>query len=198
VTPWVLLDCDGVLLDWETGLERHMRSHAPHMWDGDYKLAHAYDLMVRYGMSERDAQHVVHDFHTHADFEHLNPLPGAQLAVQELHKFCRLAVITACSTHDHTQAMRKRNLIHAFGDVFEHVHCTDTFDEKLNYLSQYEPGFWVEDHAHNAQLGVQAGHTSYLIDAPHNMHEQVPDVTRVLHLVQAAELILSQLRARLL
>lgn len=195
--PWVLLDCDGVLLDWESGLEHHMKTHVTHIWDGEYKNAHAYDLMGRYHMSEQHAQMILHDFHTHAHFEHLAPLPGAQLAIHMLHKFCDLAVITACGTHKLTQHMRSENLKQVFGHVFTHVHCTDTFEQKLNYLSEYEPGYWVEDHAQNAQLGTQVGHESYLITAPYNVHESVTDVTRVANLVQAAELILESLHAKL-
>jgi FMN phosphatase YigB (HAD superfamily) len=195
VRPWVLLDCDGVLLDWESGLEHHMRTHHAHVWTG-YKNDHAYDLARRYNMDAPQADHIIKDFHTHAAYAHLQPLPGATTAIKHLHKFCDLAVITASGTHELTQRMRRDNLAHMFGDVFEHVHCTDTFDEKRSYLAQYPSGYWVEDHAHNALMGVELGHDAYLIHAAYNQMDHTPHVTRVHNMLQAAELILESLRAK--
>lgn len=195
VRPWVLLDCDGVLLDWESGLEHHMRTHHAHVWTG-YKNDHVYDLVRRYNMAATQADHIMKDFHTHDAYAHLQPLPGAITAIKHLHKFCDLAVITASGTQELTQHMRRDNLNHIFGSVFDHVHCTDTFDEKRSYLAQYPPGYWVEDHAGNAIMGAEQGHHAYLIHAAHNQAQQMPGVIRVQNMIEAAELILESLHAK--
>lgn len=192
---YVLLDADGVLLDWELGLKQFMQSHPVHSHT-DTINEHAYDLASRYNMSVSDVNDLVQEFHTSTSFEHLQPLLGAVSAVKHLAEWFPLVVITACGTHPHTAHMRRKNLAHVFGDVFEDVWLTDTFEQKNKYLAQYAPSYWVEDHGGNAELGLKFGHTCMLVDAPHNQESVNPSVIRVDNLLQAALIMLSRSRPK--
>lgn len=196
--PWVLLDCDGVLLDWDQGIQSYALAHKSHVWDGDHMDEHAYDLSTRMNITPEQSQELIWDFHHSAEYAHIPAMPGAVKAVTQLSKFCRLAVITACGTQHTTRMNRLKNLQAQFGDVFVHVHCTDSFEEKKTYLSAYDPGHWVEDHARNALMGKLYGHQCFLINAAHNASYTVEGVQRVDNLLQAADVILDTLRATLL
>ncbi len=191
----VLLDADGVLLNWELGLKQFMQSHPVHGHTETIN-EHAYDLASRYNMSVSDVNDLVQEFHTSASFEHLQPLPGAVSAVKHLAEWFPLVVITACGTHPQTAHMRRKNLEHVFGAVFEQVWLTDTFEEKNQYLAQYAPSYWVEDHGGNAELGLKFGHTCMLVNAPHNQADWAHEVIRVDNLLEAALIMLSQSRPR--
>ena len=195
--PWVLLDCDGVLLDWDLGIQQYAQTQQPHVWDGDHMDDHAYDIASRLNITPEAAQELIWNFHHSKAYTQLPPMPGAVKAVKELHKFCNLVIITACGTQDQIVKSRKHNLSLVFGDVFTHIHCTDDFSEKAQYLQRYDPGYWVEDHARNAAMGCMYGHQCFLIDAPHNQNQSSPGVQRVASVAEAAEIILDILRATL-
>jgi hypothetical protein len=195
--PWVLLDCDGVLLDWDLAVQQYALEYRSHVWDGIHMDEHSYDLTGRMNISSEDAQQLIHDFHHSQSYAHLPPMTGAVLAISQLSRFANLAVITACGTQDQIVKSRMHNLAQVFGSVFVHVHCTDSFAEKAQHLCKYDPGYWVEDHARNAQMGQLYGHQCFLIDAPHNSHQTVPGVQRVKSVAHAAEIILGILRAKL-
>lgn len=190
----VLLDADGVLLNWEQGLHEFMQHHDQHVHTQKVN-EHAFDLAHRYNMTVAQVNDLVNEFHTSSSFEHLAPLPGAQAAVKHLSEWFPLVVITACGTHADTARMRRKNLMHVFGDVFEHVWCTDTFEEKNKYLAQYAPSYWVEDHVRNAELGLKFGHTCMLVDTPYNQTAMKDQVIRVQNMLEAALIMLSQSRS---
>jgi phosphoglycolate phosphatase-like HAD superfamily hydrolase len=186
----VLLDVDGVLLDYSEALHRFWAAHCPHIGQPDHLDEHVFELTGRYKISREEANQLLWDFHHHAMFADMNPLPGAQKAVAKLAEFHPLVCITACGSDPDTQLMRRENLLKVFGDVFDNVYCTDTFAEKSQYLNQYDTGYWVEDHIKNALLGLDAGHTCFLIDAPYNEGEFHPSIIRVVSCLDAAIQIL--------
>ena len=187
----VLLDIDGCVLDWEKGLKQFISQHCPHIATAQGVDQQEYDLAKRYAISKAQANQLIWNYHTHKSFAELDALPNAQQALQLLaDNFC-LVAITACGSYPLTQQMRKQNLHSLFPHVFLDIHCTDSFEQKRNYLAQYSPGFWIEDHANNALMGLDYDHQCLLIDQPHNRHLDHPLVTRVTDLQQAADLILS-------
>jgi len=194
--PMILLDIDGVCLNWEKGLVNYMESHFPHVAEAGVFNPHAFDLTARYGMSRQEANQLVWDFHHHDWFAELDPMVGATEAVDRLRQVGKLVAITACGTTDRTQQLRRKNLKLCFGNVFSEIYCTNNFEEKRGYLSLYPSGFWVEDHLKNAIMGAECGHKSYLISAHHNQGVDHPLVSRVDDLEHAADLILEQLHTK--
>lgn len=193
VKQHVLLDSDGVLLNWELGLQKWMAQLHPHLSSPSHYDEHAFELSLRYNISREMGNQLVWDFHNHVEFTRLEPLPGSQQAIQKLAENFTLVVITACGVDLQIQEYRKQNLINCFGNVFDKIICVNRSVEKESYLKSYPLSYWVEDHASNANMGCELGHATFLIDAPYNAHKYVlPNVTRVASLAQAADIILSQ------
>jgi hypothetical protein len=188
----VLLDIDGCVLDWEKGLKQFINQNCPHISTAPGVDEHAYDLTERYGISKTEASQLIWDYHTHKSFADLEPLLGVEQALQLLADHFCLVAITACGSYPLTQQMRRQNLHSLFPHTFLEIHCTDNFEQKRHYLSQYGSGFWIEDHANNALMGLDYNHQCFLIDQPHNAHLDHPLITRVPDLLEAAELILAQ------
>ena len=194
--PYILLDIDGVCLNWIQGLESYVQAHHPHLAEPEFFDEHAFDLVGRFGISQDEANQLVWDFHHSHGFGELQPLPGALDAIEMLSGLGHLVAITACGTASQIEEHRMHNLQTVFGDCFQQVYCTNTFAEKTQYLRQYPPGYWVEDHLNNALAGVQEGHRAYLVDAPYNRHSSHDQVTRVNSLWDAACVIREQLPTR--
>lgn len=192
----ILLDIDGVCLNWEQGLEDYLQAHLPHMADARVFDHHAFDLASRYNISSEEANQLVWDFHHHTSFGDLLPMPGAMEAIQHLTHLGKLVAITACGTTDRIQNLRIQNLKKCFGISFSEIYCTNDFAEKRGYLTNYAPGFWVEDHMTNAIMGAELGHKSFLVSARYNISYDHDLVTRVGNLSEAADLIREQLRTR--
>lgn len=188
----VLLDIDGCVLDWEKGLQRFIKQNRPHISTAQEFDEHAYDLVTRYGITRESANQLIWDYHTSDQFAELEPMPGAEQALQLLSDHFCLVAITACGTLPLTQEMRRRNLYSLFPDMFLDIHCTESFEQKRWFLSSYDPGYWIEDHANNAVMGLDYDHQCFIIDEPHNRHLDNPSVIRVRDLLEAAEIILSQ------
>lgn len=193
VKRYILLDCDGVLLNWELGLEKWLAQKHPHLSKPTHYDEHAFELCKRYNISSHMGNQLVWDFHNHKEFARLDALPLAQQAVARLAEQFALVVITACGRDSQIQEYRIQNLHDCFGDVFDKIICVDQSAEKAFFLKGYPPSYWIEDHADNANMGCDLGHKSLLVDAPYNSHKFVKsEVTRVKDLAQAADIILSQ------
>lgn len=188
--PWVLLDVDGVILDWDRAVHTYVMHHCDSVTVTGLKDEHAYDLGARYGISTEQAHQLVWDFHHHASFAELECMPGSLQAVHALAQTHRLAAITACGDAAVTRSLRHQNLRSVFGDCFQAIHCTQTFAQKNQYLEQYPPSAWVEDHFLNAVRGLKYGHQCYLVNAAHNSEQHHSDITRVSSLAEAAQIIL--------
>jgi FMN phosphatase YigB (HAD superfamily) len=192
--PYLLLDADGVLLDWSGGLDRYLAATHPKL----SLISHdesGFSLMDRMGIGGEEADRLISSFHVDPLFGQLKALPGAVVTLDILQHWFTMVVITACGTDPLTQQMRRDNLVSLFGDVFEEIWCTDTFREKAKYLKMYPPSWWVEDHFSNAVMGALLGHHSVLIDAEHNRTSSHEKVHRVENMPHAGMLILSQSRS---
>lgn len=195
--PWLLVDVDGVLLDWRSGFNQFLTHTHPHLPEVS-KHADNWRLSVSLGITESQVNKLVDEFHAHDIFAQLQPLPGVVHAWRVLTEWFSPVAITACGTQPHVQRARRRNLQQVLGDTFAHVHCTDTFAEKSQYLSMYPPSWWVEDHPENAQLGLAFGHSCMLMNQPYNQHAHDAQIMRVSSWPEAGMIMLSQLRSRFL
>lgn len=196
--PNLLLDVDGVLLDWLAGFEQYLLQHAPELHRDFSGLEHVENLEQLLGMSKDQMDDWIHQFHHDPAFEYLEPLPGAQAALRTLQPWVRMVCITASGKSPDSVRMRKANLLRVFGDVFDQVWCTDGSVEKPKYLHMYDAGYWVEDTLNNAIMGVKAGHTSFLMDAIYNTQAHDDQVRRVINMAEVGEIILSQLHSKFL
>lgn len=198
IKPNLLLDVDGVLLDWLGGFEQYLFQHAPELHRDFSGLEHVENLEQLLGMSTAHMEDWIHKFHHDPQFEYLKPLPGAHAALRTLQPWVRMVCITASGRSPDSSHMRKANLLRVFGDVFDDVWCTDGSVEKPQYLRMYDAGYWVEDTLANAIMGVKAGHTSFLMDAIYNTQAHDDQVRRVTNMPEVGEIILSQLHSKFL
>jgi FMN phosphatase YigB (HAD superfamily) len=164
----ILVDCDGVLFDWEFAFDQWMRRH-------DYKvLSHGnYKMDVKYGLDKKEAMRLVRMFNESAWIRKLPPLRDAIKYVRKLHTDHGYIfhAITSLSKDDYSQHLRTKNLREMFGDsVFEKYIYLDTGADKDEVLEEYQGTnlYWVEDKPENADVGLDLGLDSLLMRHEHN------------------------------
>lgn len=183
----ILVDCDGVLLDWEMGFIEWAREQ-PHVAGhlGDH-FPTQYDHPV-YDFSE--------DFNESGLCNSLAPLRDARdhvlrLANSGYHFQC----ITSAGKSETMVRCRLDNLRAIFGDVFSemNVEFLRINQEKEAALSNYKDTglVWVEDHPQNAIDGKRLGLRSVLIDHRYNKEfkNELYGIPRVENWTQVAEVI---------
>lgn len=194
--PYVLLDIDGVILNWDFGIDNYIKSHVPDHMQPEFVDEHAYDLSDRYGFGLEEANQVVWDFHTHESFAEIPALPGVSEALAKLVNDYDLVAITACGSDDLIAQYREQNLHSLFPHMFKKIICTNSGLAKRQHLALFPPSYWVEDHTKNAHMGLEFGHSCFLVDAPYNRADVLDQVMRVRDLPAVAEIILSPTHSR--
>ncbi len=196
--PYVLLDIDGVILNWDFGIDNYIKTHVPDHMQPAFIDEHAYDLSDRYGFGLEEANQLVWDFHTHESFSQIPALPGAKEALTKLHEYFTIVAITACGNDDTIMKYREQNLHHLFPHMFSEINFTNSGPAKRAHLARFPHSHWIEDHPRNAQLGLEYGHACYLVDAPYNRLDRLHQVMRVQDVSQAADIILSQTQSKVM
>jgi len=171
----LLVDCDGVLLNWLAGFMRHARENSGRNLDpagpNSFNLR---DWLQ--AESDQQVQDMIMDFNMGAcgSFGRLPALDGAVDALQAVHKAGRgIHVITACSNTPDVVQMRRQNLLEVFGDIFSSLLCVDLHEGKGSHLARFQGGIWVEDNYQNAIDGAREGHQAFVLRAPYNkIHEE--------------------------
>lgn len=171
----IICDCDGVLLDWETGFRRWLVAECianpspdgPVSWDMDSWVGQpAAPLVERFNASEK--------------FGQLLPMRFAIESVIALHKRGHpLFVLTSCSSEATIANRRRANLERFFGNRFESITCLDLGQKKASHLEalrdELGPCFWVEDHPGHGRAGYAAGHSVYMKRHNHNRSAETSD-----------------------
>ncbi len=167
----ILVDCDGVLLNWRDPFDAWMmREHGVYAM-GDVRL---YDQAFRYEMSREEIMPYILQFNSSANIGFLPPLYDSVKYVKKLHEECgcKFLVISSLSMNPHAQTLRTMNLKNIFGEqVFEEFVYLDTGADKDEVLSKYsdwyQDHYWIEDKVQNAILGKELGLQSLLMKHPH-------------------------------
>lgn len=175
----ILVDADGVLLDWFHSFAQWMDAHGyPIVLNGEYEIEKTF------GIEKKVAKGLARHFNESARIEHLPPFRDAIKYVRKLHENHGYVFhcITSLSSDPYAGDLRRKNLKRLFGETtFEKIICLDTGADKDEALLPYKDSgcIWVEDKFENAIAGVNAGLTPFLIDHGHNKNQHHPDVTRV-------------------
>lgn len=168
----ILVDADGVLLNWEYAFAVWMETHGfKKVPGGDLN----YDIGKRYNIDREQGKKLIKMFNESAAIGFLPPLRDAMYYVKRLHEEFGYVFhcITSLSLDPNAQKLREMNLAKLFGDtVFEKVTCLDTGADKDDALAQYKDTgcWWIEDKYVNAELGHNLGLNSLLMEHGHNMH----------------------------
>jgi hypothetical protein len=168
----ILVDADGVLLNWEYAFEIWMAQHGFELIPGG---GLNYDMSVRYGISRPQIVKLIKMFNESASIGFLPPLRDAMYYVEKLHKEHGYVFhcITSVSIDPNAVKLREMNLRKLFGEtVFQKIVCLDTGADKDAALYPYRDTgcWWIEDKIQNAELGASLGLNSLLMEHGHNMH----------------------------
>ncbi len=165
----LILDADGVLLDFVTGFDAFMRMRGyraaiPLHTSRDYNLG---DLWPDMPWPDRLA--LMHQFMADDSFAALPHIDGAHEAVRVIrqeHPGIRISAVTAIGSNPAARAARCANL-REFG--IEDVTFVPMAGSKADVLFRFQPGaLYVDDLPGHVDDGITAGHRSYLFRQPHN------------------------------
>ena len=164
----ILVDCDGVLLDWEYAFDYWMKRHNYVKVNEDI-----YDMAVAYDMPKAEIKRLIRMFNESAAIRKLPPLRDAMKYVKKLHEEHGYIfhAVTSLSNDQYAQHLRTKNLRELFGDTaFERYVYLDTGADKDEELVVYKDTgcFWVEDKVENCDLGIDLGLNSILMAHGHN------------------------------
>lgn len=164
----ILVDCDGVLCDWEFAFDRWMTKHGYQI-----QVQAEYKMDIKYGLERKECKRLIRMFNESAWIRKLPPLRDAIKYVKKLHQdhgyifHC----ITSLSNDEYAQHLRTKNLRELFGDtVFDKYVYLDTGADKDEVLAEYAGSecYWVEDKPENADVGSSIGLDSILVSHHHN------------------------------
>ena len=164
----IMVDCDGVLLDWEYSFDQWMARHGYTVYyPGEYKMG------TKYGIQTDESKKLIRMFNESATIRKLPPLRDAIKYVKKLHEEHGYIfhAITSLSNDTYSQHLRTKNLCELFGPtVFEKYIYLDTGADKDEVLDGYTGTgcYWVEDKPENAVAGAVRGLESLLVAHQHN------------------------------
>jgi len=174
----ILTDADGVLLNWEYAFTCWMEQHGHTQVENANFL---YDIGKRFGLESNNMGHrLVRQFNESAAIGFLPALRDAVYYVKRLHEEhgYTFRCITSLSLDKNAYKLRKMNLEKLFGETaFEELVCLGTGADKDEALEQYRDSglYWIEDKLSNAQLGLDLGLKSILIEHGFNMEDDIPE-----------------------
>ena len=166
----ILVDCDGVVRNWEYAFDIFMEEHGFKRVEGaDY----IYNIGERYGIDIQQGKKLIKMFNESAAIGFLPPLRDAVEYVTKMaDEGWEFIAITSLSTNKYAQRLRKRNLDKLFGkDTFVKVTCLVTGADKDKALAKYKDSglYWVEDKVENAFAGKLQGLEPILMEHGFNM-----------------------------
>ena len=172
----LLVDCDGVLLDWEYAFSVWMEEHGHEKQHGSEFI---YNIGDRYGISKDQGRKLIKLFNESAAIGFLPPLRDAMFYVKRLHEEHGYVFhcITSLSLDVNAGRLREMNLRKLFGKTaFERIVCLDTGADKHEALGEYKNShcYWIEDKPENADVGHSLGLKSILVEHGHNMNHECP------------------------
>jgi hypothetical protein len=166
----ILVDCDGVLLDWVYAFTQWMDRHGYKLDPNADKI---YSINQRYNIEKLEGKRLVRMFNESAVIRKLPPLRDAMKYVKKLHEQHGYVfhAITSLSNDQYAQHLRTKNLIELFGPTpFEKYVYLDTGADKDEALEEYRDTgcYWIEDKPENCDVGSKMGLESLLVAHEHN------------------------------
>jgi len=166
----ILVDCDGVLLDWLYTFEKWMQFQG---FVNNTTAKPSYDLCERYGIQAGEITQIIQQFNESAWIGTLTQFRDSIKYVRKLHEEgFKFHVISSMSDDVPAGDLRTQCLERIFGDVFSSFEYLSCFSSKLKSLSKYKDSgcYWIEDDVNNAIDGDAVGLTSLLMGHDYNSH----------------------------
>ena len=167
----ILVDCDGVLCDWEYAFTQFMHHKGFPTFDST-----AYTVGERFNFTREQGRTFVEEFNNSAAIGFLPPLRDSVYYVKRLNMLhgYKFHCITSLSTNRYAQKLRIQNLELLFGkEVWEDFIFLKCGADKDEALAEYKDTgcFWIEDKTENARVGDRLGLNSILVAHTHNKDE---------------------------
>lgn len=183
----ILIDCDGVVLDWVYSFQNWMRRHHYEVVDKD-----TYAIHKMYGLPKMEAKRLVRMFNESAWVRKIPPLRDAVKYVRKLHEEHGYVfhAITSLSNDTYAQHLRTKNLIELFGPTtIERYVYLDTGADKDEALAEYKNTncYWIEDKPENALVGKMLGLNPYIM--AHEFNKTETEIPRVQNWKELYEII---------
>lgn len=169
----ILIDIDGVVLDWKNSFLQFMALESIVEVDNTkYKVTEW--MQERHGkeISEEQGKFLVEYFNRSAWIAFLEPLRDSVEVITALKaKGYEFKAITSLHTDKPAQALRKMNLQDVFGEgTISDITFLPTGADKDEALAKYKGSgaWWVEDKVENALAGKQVGLNPIIIEHEYN------------------------------
>lgn len=186
----ILIDCDGVLLDWDTAFEDYMIERGNLVYNDK-----AYSLEEKYGIHSPAAMERCIEFNKSARMGFLSPVEGAVRAITKLHhQGYTFKCISSFGKCPYARRLRISNLGDTFGNVFESFHFLDCGEDKTSALKEHHGSylFWIEDKTSNANEGIRQKLRSILLKTKYNLKDNAdPAVVKCSNWTEITDYILS-------
>ena len=172
----ILVDADGVLLDWTGHFDAWMISHGHQLQDPN-----AYLIDERFDVTYNMGRNCVKQFNESATIAYLTALRDAQWYVRKLHEKhgYTFHLITSLSRDPSAMRARQSNIRDLFGETaFSRFVFLETGADKHEALAEYKDSglWWLEDKVENAEVGLDYGLRSVLMAHGYNENYQNPRI----------------------
>jgi len=164
----ILIDCDGVVLDWEWSFDIWMAKH------GYVKsTSGSYGMEITYNIPYQDADRLINMFNESVHIRKLPPFKQSIHYVKKLHEehgYVFHAITKVGDDPDVVEA-RNHNLKTLYGESAIHrLTCLNPYTSKREALSEYKDSgcWWIEDHPENVALGYELGLNCLMLDHHYN------------------------------
>ena len=174
----IIVDCDGVLLDWAYAFDVWMGEHG---YQRIPNTNHHYGQALRYGITEDEAYRHIKKFNESGCVGFIPAYKDSVEYVTKLHSIgWRFEIVSSLDKDKYAQKLREKNLLHLFGNVFDFIDCGLDYNVgKESYLIERYSGkgyYWIEDSIKNAESGLKAGLNSVIMDHDYNKDWKGPRV----------------------
>jgi len=164
----ILVDADGVLLDWVYSFTAWMDRHGY-----EVKVPGVYRMDTRYGLDRAEGKKLCRMFNESATIRKIPPHKDAIKYVRKLHEEHGYVfrLISSLSNDEYAHRLRTKNLIELFGPTaFETYVYLDTGEDKDEALAPYKDSgcYWIEDKPENVDKGIEYGLEGILMNHDHN------------------------------